>query len=74
MSVVSDFAMPGQTGAELARQLRTLRPELPILLITGYAAIAEDEIDDLPRLAKPFRQAELAAAVAEVLEGLEREP
>ena len=73
-AVVTDYAMPGQTGAELARQLRTLRPELPILLITGYAAIAEDEIDDLPRLAKPFRQAELAAAVAEVLEGLEREP
>jgi CheY-like chemotaxis protein len=60
--VVTDHLMPGMTGTELARVLRQRAPRLPVLLISGYA---EDTglAADLPRLTKPFRQAELAAAV-----------
>lgn len=36
-AVVTDFAMPGGTGLELAAQLREASPKLPIILLTGYA-------------------------------------
>jgi hypothetical protein len=38
-----------------------------VLLITGYASVTDREAGDLPRLAKPFRQAHLAAAVDELM-------
>jgi signal transduction histidine kinase/CheY-like chemotaxis protein len=61
--LVTDHLMPGMTGAELARNVQVDHPELPILVISGYAEV--DEIaPDLPRLAKPFRQADMAAALA----------
>jgi CheY-like chemotaxis protein len=40
-AVVTDLAMPGLSGLDLVRKLRELRPELPIVLITGYVR-AED--------------------------------
>jgi signal transduction histidine kinase len=62
--VITDHAMPGMTGAELARRIRTSYPELPIILASGYAEIPDDNgLSDLPRLGKPFAQAQLAAAV-----------
>jgi len=62
-AIVTDYAMPGLTGADLARRLKERRPTLPILLITGYATLSDAEAAGLPRIAKPFRAAELAAAV-----------
>lgn len=35
--VITDFKMPGMNGIELIRQVRTLRPEVPVILISGYA-------------------------------------
>jgi signal transduction histidine kinase/DNA-binding response OmpR family regulator len=64
--VVTDYKMPRMDGAELARRVREARPELPLLLITGYTG-ASDEALDLPRLDKPFRRAELAAAIERTL-------
>ncbi|MDO9487370.1 MAG: hypothetical protein Q7J32_03275, partial [Sphingomonadaceae bacterium] len=58
---------PGMSGAELARRLRNLRPDVPVLLITGYTGSAE-EAADLPRLDKPFRQADLANALGRLAE------
>ncbi len=34
--VVTDFRMPGMNGIELIRELRALRPEVPVILISGY--------------------------------------
>ncbi|MEI7037821.1 response regulator [Fulvimonas yonginensis] len=65
--LVTDYAMPGMTGAELARQMRLLRPGLPILMITGYAALTDQEAGGWPRLAKPFKQIELADALSALL-------
>jgi PAS domain S-box-containing protein len=60
--LLTDYLMPGANGADLARAVRSLRPELPVLIISGYADA--DGIDpDLPRLTKPFRQDELAAKI-----------
>jgi CheY-like chemotaxis protein len=63
--VVTDHLMPGMTGAELAHTIRASWPRLPVLLISGYAD-AEGIAADLPRLAKPFRQAELGQRLAEL--------
>ncbi|HEY0601225.1 PAS domain S-box protein [Brevundimonas sp.] len=61
--VVTDHLMPGMTGTELARELREARPELAVLLVSGFAEV-EGVAPDLPRLTKPFRKDELAASIA----------
>ena len=67
-AVVTDYAMPGMSGAELAREVRKAAPGVPVLMITGYATLTDREAGALPRLAKPFRQADLVAAVEEIME------
>ncbi|MFL5188188.1 MAG: response regulator [Microvirga sp.] len=64
--VITDHLMSGMTGTDLARAVRTKRPTMPVLVISGYA---EDEgiAPDLPRLTKPFRQGELAASLARLV-------
>jgi CheY-like chemotaxis protein len=61
--VITDHAMPGMSGAELIKGLRISHPLLPVLLASGYADMAEEHTGDWPRLSKPFRQVELAAAI-----------
>ncbi len=57
-----DFAMPGMNGAEVAREVRARRPDLPILFLTGYADTeALDEAGDDAILRKPFVEEDLAA-------------
>jgi CheY-like chemotaxis protein len=65
--VVSDHLMPGLSGTELAHVIRDCWPGMPVLIISGYADI-EGISADLPRLSKPFRQADLAAALDEARE------
>jgi CheY-like chemotaxis protein len=61
--LVTDHLMPGMTGTQLARAARGMLPQLPVLIISGYAEL-EGITSDLPRLTKPFRQAELEAHIA----------
>ncbi len=65
--VLTDHAMPGMTGTELARQIRQVWPALPIILATGYAELPNGEDPGLPRLGKPYVQEELAAQIAKVI-------
>ena len=58
-AVITDYAMPDMTGAELAVQIRGLRPDLPIILATGYADFPNAHMQNLPRLSKPFGSHEL---------------
>lgn len=58
--LVSDHLMPGMSGVELASELQKAWPNLPVLIVSGYADI-EGLAPGLPRLVKPFRSAELAA-------------
>lgn len=71
-ALVTDFLMPGMNGVALAAETHTLRPGLPVLLITGYSNISEGPGAELPRLTKPFRQAELASQVARLMTGREQ--
>jgi PAS domain S-box-containing protein len=61
--MVTDHLMPGMSGAELARLVRSQRPDLPVLIVSGYAE-AEGVAPDLVRLTKPFRKAELAESLS----------
>jgi len=63
--VVTDHLMPGITGAELAQAIRQRVPNAKVLLVSGYAD--EDIAPNLPRLAKPFRAADLAERVHSLL-------
>ena len=65
--VITDHLMPGMTGVELIEVLRRRKVRAPVLLASGYADV-EGLAADLPRLNKPFRQAELAAKLDEMLE------
>jgi CheY-like chemotaxis protein len=60
--LVTDHMMPGMTGVELARVVRSTRPLTNVLIISGYAEV-EGLAPELPRLAKPFRQTDLAATL-----------
>jgi CheY-like chemotaxis protein len=62
--LITDQLMPGMTGSELATTIRANRPELPIILATGYAELAPGEGEGIPRLSKPFSQQDLADAIA----------
>ena len=65
--VVTDHAMPGMTGTELAKIIRVRRPGLPVLLVSGYTELPASELSQLPRLAKPYQQADLQAAIDHLL-------
>jgi len=67
--VITDQAMPGMTGLELARQVRQTWPGTPVILASGYADLPESVEVPVPRLAKPYQQAELATCIATVLGG-----
>ena len=70
--VLSDVVMPELGGAEFARRLAELQPELPILFMSGFT---DDEVvrrglldPDAPYLQKPFDAGSLARRVREILD------
>ena len=67
--VVTDYSMPKMNGGQLAMILRQMRPQLPILLATGYAELPSDNPIDLPRLAKPYDRSQLEREIAKLLGG-----
>jgi CheY-like chemotaxis protein/two-component sensor histidine kinase len=64
--LVTDQAMPGMRGSELAVEARALRPNLRVLLATGYSDL-RDGAADLPCIGKPYQQDELANAIARLM-------
>jgi CheY-like chemotaxis protein len=64
--VITDHAMPQMTGAQLAEAIKAEWPRMPVIMATGYAELPSNAAD-LPRLAKPFTQAAIAAAVGRAI-------
>jgi len=69
--VFLDLKMPGMDGAELFRYLRTIKPKLPVTIITGYPdsdmmarALAQGPFGVMN---KPFGETDIVAAVASFL-------
>jgi nitrogen-specific signal transduction histidine kinase len=67
--LVSDVVMPSMNGIELARELRASRPDLRVLLMSGYTEEAVGRVgpDGLDLLAKPFTADELLGRIRQVL-------
>lgn len=61
--LVTDHAMPRMTGVELARTLRRSIPELPVVLVSGFANLIDGRDDTLVHLTKPFSLSDLAASL-----------
>ncbi len=70
--LLTDIVMPGINGRELGRRAQEMRPELPILYMTGYsrnAVVHHGRLDEgVELLQKPVSQAELASRVRELLD------
>ena len=71
--LLTDVMMPGCTGPALAQRVLAMHPQMPVLLMTGYA---EDALLELGTVAfdhgiinKPFSVSELTSRVAELLQG-----
>lgn len=71
----TDVIMPGgMNGQQLAEEIRKVDPGMKVLFTSGYPAFAFehlglDELDEIRLLRKPYRSADLGAAVAAALEG-----
>jgi two-component system cell cycle sensor histidine kinase/response regulator CckA len=67
--VISDVIMPGVSGRELAKRLRSVHPETKILFISGYTSTLTPSAGERlgPLLAKPFSPQALASKVREIL-------
>jgi PAS domain S-box-containing protein len=70
--LISDVVMPGMRGVELVRKALELRPELPVLMMSGYTTPLEDEdraaMAATPLLEKPFSRRDLLGQVRELLD------
>jgi len=70
--VFTDLAMPEMDGWETARAIRNLKPELPVVLVTGYGATAQAPSGELDLVAgiigKPFDFDQVTAMLARVCE------
>lgn len=61
--VVTDYAMPGMNGFELAQRIKEKNPKLPIILATGYAELPADRSIEFGHLSKPYTSKDLASAL-----------
>jgi two-component system, cell cycle sensor histidine kinase and response regulator CckA len=70
--LISDVVMPGMRGVELARRAHELRPELPVLMMSGYTTPMSDEdrgaMAEAPLLEKPFSRRDLLGEVRALLD------
>jgi DNA-binding response OmpR family regulator len=69
--LVTDVGLPGLNGRKLAQEARRARPDLPVLLITGYAGSALDDMELAPGMEvmhKPFSLGEMADRVRGMME------
>ncbi|WP_270937901.1 ATP-binding protein, partial [Falsiroseomonas oryzae] len=70
IALVSDVVMPGMDGLALAAKLRERDPDLPVLLVSGYAEVAlgrDLEAERLKLLPKPYALADLVAELRAIL-------
>jgi homogentisate 1,2-dioxygenase len=70
-AVVTDLTMPGMTGADLVERILKARPDLPVVMATGYGRVMSEEraasLGIRRLLLKPFSMATLGEAVEEAL-------
>jgi PAS domain S-box-containing protein len=65
--VLTDYAMPGMSGLQLARAIRLEWPDMPLILATGYAELPATAGVSVQRLNKPFTETALTDAIRNVM-------
>ncbi|MEO6216905.1 MAG: response regulator, partial [Sphingomonas sp.] len=65
--VITDQAMPSMTGIQLIASIRKARPDMPIVLATGYGELPPGADQNILKLGKPFHQRDLAKALVAAL-------
>jgi PAS domain S-box-containing protein len=65
--LITDFAMPTMNGAELVEKAKARKPDLKVIIASGYADLPDGASLGLPRLSKPFTDNELADAITAVV-------
>jgi DNA-binding response OmpR family regulator len=75
-AIVTDMNMPGVNGSQLIAEVRARWPGLPLIAITGASAIDGRPAEEVARglgadacMIKPFRAAQLAAALQSIITG-----
>jgi two-component system cell cycle sensor histidine kinase/response regulator CckA len=63
-----DLSMPGMSGREVLAEVRRIDPRVPVLILTGYSVMDEDNIRPEMVVQKPFDQNDLAHKVRAALE------
>jgi PAS domain S-box-containing protein len=63
--LLTDYAMPQMTGAQLIRELHAGYPRMAIIIATGFGELPDD-VSVMTRLRKPYSQSDLADAIAKV--------
>jgi DNA-binding NtrC family response regulator len=73
--LVTDLYMPGRSGMKLGLDLKEMRPDLPVLLISGGLVVGEQmarmQAEGWSFLGKPFRLPEMLATVHRILAPVE---
>ena len=71
--IITDMTMPKMTGDRLSQEILKIRPDMPIILCTGYSnRISEEKAQELgirKYIEKPIEMVNLARSVREVLDG-----
>ena len=65
--VITDHAMPHMTGLQLTEAIRKEWPDIVVILATGYAELDGARSGNIPKLSKPFSEAELNAEIVRIL-------
>jgi CheY-like chemotaxis protein len=71
--VITDYAMPGMTGAELATLIHEKHPMMPVLFVTGYADTDVLGLKDSLVVQKPFSESHLRSKLQKVLHNTRRQ-
>jgi CheY-like chemotaxis protein len=70
--VLTDMTMPQMTGVKLAEKLKVIRPDVPIIICTGYSSLVDEEkakeIGIGAIIMKPFVMREIATTIRKVLD------
>jgi signal transduction histidine kinase/ActR/RegA family two-component response regulator len=73
--VITDKVMPGMHGDDVARAVKASRPNIPVIMLTGFGdgVAGQDDLDGIVDevLAKPVTITEIRQAIARVMEGVE---
>ena len=74
--LITDVRMPGMSGVELARKVFEIRPDLPVVIITGFSGESVEEATDHTNiykvLEKPLHPAHITRIVSETLRAAQR--